>query len=257
MRLIDTHSHLYEEAFDEDLDEVIKRLEEQGVYKVLLPNVDQDTINRIHRLEQKRPDLFHAMMGLHPSNVKENYRQELDTVYSWITKRPYCAIGEIGIDLYWDCTFEKEQIIAFETQIEWAIERNLPIVIHSREAFEPICNCLKKFNKEKLCGVFHSFAGDMETAEKIFSLGDFKVGINGIVTFKNSGLDKTIAQLPIEKMVLETDAPYLTPTPHRGKRNESAYLTLIAKKIAEIKEEPIEKIVKMTTQNALELFSLG
>jgi TatD DNase family protein len=256
MKLIDTHSHIYEDDFKEDIDDAIIRLEQQHIYKVLLPNVDSGTIEKMHSLEQKRPDLFHAMIGVHPTSIKENCREELEAVNNRLSGGKYCALGEIGIDLYWDKTFLNEQIIAFETQIQWAIEKELPIVIHSRESFNVIYESLKKFNRKKLKGVFHSFTGDYETAEKIFSSGDFKLGINGIVTFKNSGLDKVVAHLPLEKMVLETDAPYLAPVPHRGKRNESAYLSLVARKVAEIKNEPIEKIAKITTQNALELFSL-
>ena len=256
MQLTDTHSHIYEDDFKYDIDEAIDRLEQEHIYKVLLPNVDSETIEKMHSLEQKKPDLFHSMMGVHPSSIKENYKEELELAYKWLSKRTYCAIGEIGIDLYWDKTFINEQIVAFETQIGWAIEKELPVVIHSRDSFDTIYASLKKFDKKQLKGVFHSFAGTVENADKIFSLGDFKLGINGIVTFKNSGLDKTVAQIPLEKIVLETDSPYLTPAPYRGKRNESAYLSLIAKKIAEIKELPVKKIAEITTDNARELFSL-
>ena len=256
MQLIDTHSHIYLDDFDKDIDEAINRLEQEQVYKVLLPNVDSETINRMHSLEQKKPGLFHSMIGVHPGSIKENYKKELETVNQWLSNRKYCGIGEIGIDLYWDKTYLNEQIIAFETQIQWAIEKGMPIVVHSRDSFDVIYASLKKFDKKQLKGIFHSFTGNLETAEKIFSLGNFKLGINGIVTFKNSGLDKTIAQLPLEKIVLETDAPYLAPIPYRGKRNESAYLALIARKIAEIKEESVEKIAEITTQNTLNLFSL-
>ncbi len=256
MKLIDTHSHIYEDDFIEDSDDIIIRLEQQHIYKVLLPNVDSGTIKKMHLLERKRPDLFHVMIGIHPTSIKENYKEELETINNWLLSKKYCAIGEIGIDLYWDKTFLNEQIAAFEIQICWAIEKGLPLVIHSRESFDIIFESLKKFDKKQLKGVFHSFTGDYETAEKIFSLGDFKLGINGIVTFKNAGLDKVVAQLPLEKLVLETDSPYLAPIPHRGKRNESAYLSLIAQKIAEIKNQPVEKIAEITTQNALELFSL-
>ena len=256
MKLIDTHSHIYEDDFKDDIDDAIARLEQQHIYKVLLPNVDSGTIEKMHSLERKRPDLFYPMMGVHPTSINGNYEEELKTAKTHLSNRKYCAVGEIGIDLYWDKTFLNEQIIAFETQIQWAIEKELPIVIHSRESFDVICESLKKFDKKKLKGVFHSFTGDVETAEKIFSLGDFSLGINGIVTFKNSGLDKTVGQLPLEKLVLETDSPYLAPIPYRGKRNESAYLALIAQKIAEIKNIPVEKVAETTTQNALELFSL-
>ncbi len=256
MKLIDTHSHIYEDDFNEDIDDVIKRLEQQQIYKVLLPNVDSGTIEKMHSLEQKRPDLFHSMMGVHPSSIKENYKEELDIVNKWLSNRKYCAIGEIGIDLYWDKTFINEQIVAFESQVDRAIEKGMPVVIHTRESFDVVYTCLKKFDKTHLKGVFHSFTGDYEIAEKIFSLGDFKLGINGIVTFKNSGLDKTVARLPLEKIVLETDSPYLTPTPHRGKRNESAFLSFVVKKIADIKGVPIETVAGITTKNAVELFSL-
>jgi TatD DNase family protein len=256
MQLIDTHSHIYEDDFSKDMDAVIERLEEQSVYKVLLPNIDAESIPKMHTLKQKRPNLFHIMMGLHPTSVKENYKAELETINYWLSKKEYCAIGEIGIDLYWDKTFLKEQIEAFETQIQWAIEKDKPVVIHSRESFEVIFESLRKFDKKKLRGVFHSFAGNMETAAEIFKLGDFKLGINGVVTFKNSGLDKIVAQLPLEKMVLETDAPYLTPAPHRGKRNESAYLILIAQRIADVTGPTLEEVAAITTKNAQDLFSL-
>ena len=256
MKLIDTHSHIYEDDFNEDIDEAIDRLEREHICKVLLPNVDSETIDKMHSLEQKKPGLFHSMMGVHPSSIKENYKEELELAHKWLLTGKYCAIGEIGIDLYWDKTFINEQITAFETQIDWAIGKGLPVVIHSRDSFDTIYTSLKKFDKKHLRGVFHSFAGTVEIAGKIFSLGDFKLGINGIVTFKNSGLDKTVAQLPLERIVLETDSPYLTPAPHRGKRNESAYLSLIAKKIAGIKELPVEKVAEITTRNAVEMFSL-
>jgi len=254
MRLIDTHSHIYEDDFQEDIDAVIQRFEKEGVFNVFLPNIDSESIPKMHALEAKRGDLFHPMMGLHPTSVKGNYKEELEIINHWLSEREYCAIGETGIDLYWDKSFLKEQIEAFETQIQWAVEKEIPIIIHCRESFEVICNSLKKFDKKRLKGIFHSFSGDRSAADEIFRLGNFLLGINGVVTFKNAGLDKTVAQLPLEKIVLETDAPYLTPIPHRGKRNEPAYLILIAKKIAEITGKTLEEIAEITTKNAKELF---
>lgn len=194
-------------------------------------------------------------MGLHPTSVKENYQNELDICKNWLDSRKYCAIGEIGIDLYWDKTFVKEQQIAFDTQINWALKFNLPIVIHSRESFDEIFEILENYKNTNLKGVFHSFSGNLEQANKAIELG-FLLGINGIVTFKNSGLDKTVAEVPLEKLILETDAPYLAPVPKRGKRNESSYVKYTAQKIAEIYQTKIERVAEITSHNARNLFNL-
>lgn len=256
MNLIDTHTHIYEAEFENDIDEVIGRLEENGLTTVLLPNIDSSSIESMHRLADRRPDLFRCMMGLHPTSVGENYRAELDLVEQWLRQRDYCAIGEIGIDLYWDQTFKNEQITAFEQQIEMALEHNLPIDIHCRNAFDETIASLRRFDGRGVRGVFHSFTGTIEEAEKIFETGDFLLGINGIVTFKKAEIAKTLEAIPVEKIVLETDAPYLAPSPHRGKRNESSYLLHIAEKVAAIKEMTLEEVAKITTNNAKSAFSL-
>ncbi|MCQ2219501.1 MAG: TatD family hydrolase [Paludibacteraceae bacterium] len=256
MNLTDTHTHIYEAEFADDIDEVISRLEENHITTVLLPNIDSTSIDNMHALADRRPDLFRCMMGLHPTNVNENYRTELEIVESWLNKRSYCAIGEIGIDLYWEQTHKEQQIIAFETQIELALKHNLPIDIHCRNAFEETANSIRKFKGKGVRGVFHSFTGTIEEAESIFELGDFLLGINGIVTFKKAEIAHTLESIPLEKIVLETDAPYLAPVPHRGKRNETSYLLHIAEKIASIKGVTLEEVAKTTTNNATRAFSL-
>ncbi|MBP5457921.1 MAG: TatD family hydrolase [Paludibacteraceae bacterium] len=256
MELTDTHTHLYEPEFAEDREEVITRLKENQVTRVLLPNIDSASIEPMHTLADRHPELFHCMMGLHPTNVNENYRAELDLVESWLKKRHYCAIGEIGMDLYWDEQYKEEQAIAFETQIALSIEHNLPIDIHCRKAFEETAASIRKFKGKGVRGVFHSFTGTKEEAEAIFELGEFLLGINGIVTFKKAEIAHTLESIPMEKILLETDAPYLAPVPHRGKRNESSYLLHIAEKIAEIKGISVEEVAKTTTKNAINAFSL-
>jgi TatD DNase family protein len=255
MNLIDTHSHIYSDEFSKDIYKVVDKSKEVGISKILLPNIDSKSIQAMHNLEKMFPDFCISMMGLHPTSVNNNYQQELDICKMWLKSRNYCAIGEIGIDLYWDKTFAKEQQIAFKTQINWALEYNLPIVIHSRESFNEIFEVLEDYKNSELTGVFHSFSGNLEQANKAIDLG-FHLGINGIVTFKNSGLDKVIAEIPLEKLLLETDAPYLAPTPNRGKRNESSFLIYTAQKIAEIYQIDIEKIAETTSNTAKKLFNL-
>lgn len=255
MQLIDTHSHIFLPEFDSDREEVIFNAKENGVEKILLPNVDDSTTERLMELVSKYPDYCLPMMGLHPTSVKENYKEELEKVENWLVKRKFYAIGEIGIDLYWDKSFEKEQEKAFRYQIELAKKHNLPIVIHARESFDEIFLIMNDVIDEKLNGVFHAFTGNDEQAKQIISWG-FKIGIGGIVTFKNSGLDKVVNNIDINHIVLETDSPYLAPVPKRGKRNESAYILYIAQKIAEIKNMTIEEVAKITTDNAKQLFRI-
>jgi TatD DNase family protein len=255
MRLIDTHSHIYSEEFDQDIDLVIERAKEEKVEKILLPNIDSESIPRMHKLVEKYPDTCIAMMGLHPTSVKENYKNELATCKEWLKKGKYCAIGEIGIDLYWDKTFLKEQQDAFATQIEWALEYDLPIVIHARDSFNEIFEVLEKYQNKGLKGVFHSFTGNVEQAQKAIDLG-FYIGVNGIVTFKNAGLDKTIGKLALKQLVVETDSPYLAPVPKRGKRNESAYVKHVANKLAEIFDVDLEEVANVTSKNAKNLFKI-
>lgn len=257
MNLIDTHSHIYlKEDFGEDLGLVVERLKQAGVEHVFLPNIDSSTIDEMHELEAAEPGRFHALMGLHPTSVKENFREELEVVARCLKERDYCGVGEIGIDLYWDKTFVKEQAEAFETQVDLAISKSLPIVIHCREAFPEIVASLRKFDKTKLRGIFHSFGGSADDVEVISSLGDFWLGINGVVTFKKSTLPDVLENVPLDRLVLETDSPYLTPVPHRGKRNETAYIVHTAQKIAEIKGVSVELVAQCTTQNAKKIFEV-
>jgi TatD DNase family protein len=250
---IDTHTHLYSEEFDADRYDRINDAISKSVTKFFMPNVDSSTIEGMLQLEVHFPDQCFPMMGLHPCSVKQNYREELAVIKKWLDTRRFSAIGEIGIDLYWDKTFIKEQELAFREQIYWALEYNYTMVIHCRNAFDEIFSILKSYEKLPK-GIFHCFSGDFIQAEKILSLGNFKLGIGGVVTFKNSGLDKVVEQIPLHDLVLETDAPYLAPVPHRGKRNESAYIPLIAEKIAQLKNISVEEVAEITTRNAIEIF---
>ncbi len=252
MQLIDTHSHLYDDSFVEDLQDVVQRAIDNQVTEIYLPNVDIDSIPKLLNLQAQYPSLFYAMMGLHPCSVKEDYKAVLAEIEKHLHTTKCYAVGEIGIDLYWDKTFYKEQIAALEIQINWANEMNLPIVIHSRESTNEIIEVLKKQNA-KAGGIFHCFSGDKEQAKTIFDLG-YKIGIGGVVTFKKSTLPEVLKNIGIDNIVLETDAPYLAPMPFRGKRNESAYVKLVAEKLSDIFEIPIEKVAEITTKNAQQVF---
>jgi len=261
MKLIDTHTHIYQNDFSEDIIEVIENAKSRGVYKFLIPNVDVETIAPLNDLCNRYPDECFPMMGLHPTSVNDSYSGELNEIKKQLANadlrfglRKYIAVGEIGIDLYWDKTFLKEQKIAFEEQLRWSIDYNLPVVIHTRDAFPEVIESIAKIGANNLRGVFHSFGGNREELETILSFENFLIGINGVVTFKNSKLKDYLANAPLERIVLETDAPYLAPVPYRGKRNEPAYLPKIAEKIAEIYQVSVEKIAEITTQNALTLF---
>lgn len=256
MILIDTHSHIYEDDFSDDRDAVISRLLSNNVKKVLLPNIDTESLNKMLSLESQDTTLFSSMIGLHPTSVKEDFDSQLQTLFDSTSHHNYCAIGEIGLDFYWDRTFEKEQIIAFEKQVDWAIQMNLPLALHVRKALPETIACLKKFDKSKLHGVFHSFSGSYEMSQEIARLGDFYYGINGVVTFKNAGVAEVVQKLPLERILLETDCPYLTPVPYRGKRNETSYILYVAEKIASVKDLPLEEIANQTTQNAKTLFNI-
>jgi len=253
--MIDTHSHIYSEEFDTDRAETIQRAKEAGITHIILPNVDSETLPQMLALEAEYPDYCHAAIGLHPTSVKENYREELALIKSELERRSWIAVGEIGIDLYWDKTFIKEQIIAFRQQIEWALEYKLPVIIHVRDSFNETMEALQPYKNSGLNGVFHSFTGGIEEAHEIIDFGGFLLGINGIVTFKNSGLATVVEQIALKHILLETDSPYLTPAPHRGKRNESAYTQLVAKKLSEVYNCPQEYIDEQTTKNAFSLFS--
>ena len=253
MLLIDTHTHLYVEEFDNDRNNLIQKALANGIQKFYLPNIDSSSIDRMLALEKAYPHHCLAMMGLHPCSVNEKVEEELVVVKNWLAKRKFTAIGEIGIDLYWDRTFLNEQRHAFETQIKWALEYNSPIVIHCRDAFDEIYEVLSSF-KFLPKGIFHCFSGTLDQAQKILNLGDFKLGIGGVLSFKNSGLDKVIQHIDLKHLVLETDAPYLAPVPFRGKRNEPVYLLEVARKLAELKGENIQVIAEITSANAESIF---
>lgn len=254
MKYIDTHSHIYLEEFDQDLPDIIRRAREAGVSHILLPNVDHTTLDRMLKVCSAYPGYCYPMIGVHPTSVKGDYKKELMIVENQLSTGTYIAVGEIGLDLYWDKTFLKEQIIAFDRQIQLALRYGLPIVIHSREAFDQICEVLEPYKSTGLKGIFHSFGGSAEEAARLLEFEGFMLGINGVVTFKNSSLGKTLEQIPLDRIVLETDAPYLTPVPHRGKRNESAFLQYTLAKVADVYRMPAERVAEITSANAIKVF---
>ncbi|OFX61571.1 MAG: hydrolase TatD [Bacteroidetes bacterium GWA2_30_7] len=255
MNLFDTHTHIYLKEFDSDIEEVINRSFNSGVIGLVLPNIDSTSIARMLELSGKFPDKIFSSIGLHPSSVKENYLEELKIIDEYLEKEKFIAIGEIGLDLYWDKTFREQQIIAFRYQIELSLKYNIPLIIHIRKAFDDTFKVLSEFSNSKLNGIFHCFGGDLKQAQKAISLG-FSLGIGGVVTFQNSGLQSVVKEIPIEHIVLETDAPFLAPVPFRGKRNEPSYLTYIADKIAEIKNMSVYEVGEITTENAGRLFRI-
>ncbi len=255
MDLIDTHAHLYLPEFDADIDSVIKNALDNSITKIFLPNIDSSSIQSMLKLVEDSPETFYPLIGLHPTSVKENYQEELNLVKKWLNRNKFWGIGEVGIDLYWDKTFREEQMDAFRQQIGFSVEKSLPVIIHSRESFYEIFSVLEDFKGTRLTGIFHSFTGTISQAIKAVEMG-FKIGINGIVTFKNSGLDKTVYEIGLENLVLETDSPYLAPAPRRGKRNESANLIYIAEKIADVFSCDLDIVKKVTSKNAMEVYKI-
>lgn len=253
MKLIDTHCHLYVEEFNNDVNAVITRAQAQGVEQFYLPGIDSESIPAMLALEASYPGVCKAMMGLHPCYVKENYLQELNIVQHWLEQRDFPAIGEIGLDYYWDTSFKTQQQEAFETQMGWALERDLPIVIHTRNAMQETIEMVKPFAAKGLKGIFHCFSGSYESAKQIVDKG-FLLGIGGVITYKNAGLPKALEQIGVAHLVLETDAPYLSPVPFRGKRNESSYLMHIAESLAMAKGITVAELASSTTANAVALF---
>lgn len=253
--MIDTHAHIYASEFDADRDDVVKRALDQGIDKILLPNIDLESIEPMLATEAKYPQICRSMMGLHPCYVDGNVKQTLDIIHAWFEKHRFIAVGEIGIDLYWDKTFKAEQEMAFITQLNWAKEMKLPVVIHTRDSIEETLTLLAQEQDGSLSGVFHCFGGSVEEAKAINDLG-FHLGLGGVSTFKNGGMDKVIPHLDMDYIILETDCPYLAPVPHRGKRNEPAYTSLVAQRIAELRDISIEQVDSLTTQNATKLFAL-
>lgn len=263
MQFIDTHTHLFVEQFNEDRKEVVQRAIEKGVSKFFLPHIDSDTTESFYQLCEAFSNEMYPLMGVHPSSVDKDYKKELDHVFNQFEKvhnripqQRFFGVGEIGIDLYWDKSHLKEQQDAFTQQVLFAKDKRLPIIIHARDSFDELFEIVDRHNDENLTGIFHCFTGNASQAQHIIDYGGFKMGLGGVLTFKNSGLDKVIKQFDLQHFVLETDAPYLAPTPFRGKRNESAYLLQVAQKLADVKEVSLESVAEKTTQNALELFGV-
>ena len=255
MHFIDTHAHVYAEELTSSMDMVIENSIKAGVSKILMPAIDSTTLDAMLKVEAEFPTYCMAMMGLHPCYVKENYKEELKLVEDWIGKRKFIAIGEIGLDFYWDKTFVNEQQFVFETQMQWALDLQLPIAIHTRNAMGETIELVKPFAKKGLRGVFHCFSGSKESAEQIIGMG-FHLGLGGVLTYKNAGVAEAVKDIPMEYLVLETDAPYLAPVPYRGKTNEPAYMLEVAKKLAEIKSMPLHEIAAITSSNSEKLFGL-
>ncbi len=255
MKFIDTHTHLYSEEFKNDIEKVIENAISNNIEKFFLPNIDSTVILDMLMLEAKYPGICYPLMGLHPCYVKENYETEMASVLEWLNKRHFCAIGEIGLDYYWDTTYKEQQILCFSTQMQWALDRNLPIVIHSRNATTETIDTVKPFADKGLKGIFHCFGGTVEEANSIIDM-NFLLGIGGVCTYKKSGMEEVLKHIDLKHIVLETDAPYLTPVPYRGKRNESAYIKIIAEKIVEIKGCTMEEVAEVTTANAMKIFRI-
>lgn len=257
MKLTDTHSHLYAEEFDADRDELISKAKDAGIDALLLPNIDRASVDRLHRLCDRYPEMCYPMMGLHPTSVGSDYAAKLSALKKLLPTRRYCAIGEIGIDLYWDKTFVSQQKIVFEEQLYWSIDCSLPVSIHTRDAFPEVFELIRKVGPEKLKGVFHSFSGTEADLKEIVSFKNFKLGINGIVTYKNSTLTEVLKRgATIKDIVVETDAPYLPPMPYRGKRNEPVYLLNIVEKVAEVFSISVEKMASQLEENTKEIFTM-
>lgn len=253
MVLIDTHCHLYAEEFADDRDLMIERAKQAGVQHMYLPAIDSNHTESMLQVEAQHPGTCFAMMGLHPCYVNEQVDAELKHVQVWLDKRKFIAVGEIGLDHYWSTAFAAQQVEAFNQQMQWALEKDLPVVIHTRNAMQETIDLVKPFAAKGLKGVFHCFSGSRESAEQIIQM-DFMLGIGGVITYKSAKLPEVIRHIPVEYLILETDAPYLTPVPHRGKRNESAYVRLVLDQVANALEKSPEEIALTTTQNALRLF---
>jgi TatD DNase family protein len=253
--IIDTHCHLYLNEFKKDIEQVIERAQTEGVRKFYLPGIDSSEIDNMLLLEERFPGKCIAMMGLHPCSVRESYQDELDKVKDWLAKRKFAAVGEIGLDFYWDKTFTEQQYKAFRLQIELSLEHNLPIVIHTRNAMQETIDVVKEYVARGIKGIFHCFSGSIENAKEITDAG-FYLGIGGLVTYKNAGLAEVLGKIDLKYMVLETDSPYLTPVPFRGKRNESSYLKFVVEKLAVIKNVSAEEVAEVTSYNAEKIFGL-
>jgi len=257
IKIVDTHTHMYLDNFSEDIAACMDRAQKNNVVMSALPNIDVHTIDDVKQLMEKYPGRTIGMMGLHPCSVKADYKEQLEIIHRELIDGNYHAVGEIGVDLYWDKTFKNEQLDAFKAQIQWAKELKLPIAIHARESLQEIFKVLDEVADSQLRGVFHCFIGSAEQAKKALSYEGFYLGIGGVYTFKNSGLAEALSEAPVERMILETDAPYLTPAPHRGKRNETAFTYHVAEKLAENRGLSIKKVSEITTANACALFKIN
>ena len=255
MIFTDTHTHLYSSQFQDDRNEMMHRAVEVGVSRLFVPSIDSSYTQKMYDLESQFPENVYLMMGLHPTYVKENYLEELAHVETELAKRKFYAVGEIGMDLFWDKSFLKEQQHAFQHQIQLAKKYQLGINIHCRDAFDETFEVLESEKATDLFGIFHCFTGDLEQAQRAISLG-MKLGIGGVATFKNGKIDQFLNEIELQHIVLETDSPYLAPVPHRGKRNESSYITLVAEKLSEIYNLPIEEIAQITTENSKAIFGI-
>jgi len=255
MNFVDTHAHIYLDDFKDDLAKVIETAKSKGISTILMPAIDNSTHAAMLQTEHAFPGFCRSMMGLHPCSVKDDYQTELAQVQVYLSQRKFVAIGEIGLDFYWDVSFKSQQYDTFQRQITWALDYSIPIVIHSRNAVDECIKVVQDNQNGNLKGVFHCFSGTIDQARTIIELG-FYLGIGGVLTYKNSGLDKVMGEIGLDSVILETDAPYLSPVPNRGKRNESGYITIIAEKLAEIKNIPVNELADITTQNAQKLFGL-
>ena len=255
MSLVDTHCHIYSDEFDPDRTAMMGRADSEGITKMLMPAIDNTTHGRMLGLEEEYPRRCYSMMGLHPCSVNDNYQEELRIAEHWFQKRSFVAVGETGLDFYWDLTYKKQQYDVFQRQIDWALEYDIPVVIHSRNSIDECIEMVKKNQTGKLKGVFHCFSGSLEQARKVIDL-NFYLGIGGVLTFKKAGLDLVLKDIDLNNIILETDAPYLAPVPFRGKRNECSYLKYVAQKLAEVKSRSVKEVAELTTDNACKLFSL-
>jgi TatD DNase family protein len=255
MKFIDTHAHLYSSPLKENIEGIMKNAMDNGIDTIIMPAIDSSTLEAMLEVEMTYPQNTMAMMGLHPCSVKDNVKEELAIIEAQLQKRKFIAIGEIGLDYYWDKTFMNQQMEAFEIQMQWALDYKLPIAIHTRNAMGETIEAVKPFAKKGLRGIFHCFSGSRESAEQITSMG-FHLGLGGVLTYKNAGVAEAVANIPMEWLVLETDAPYLSPVPYRGKTNEPSYMIQVALKLAEIKNLPLHEVAEMTTKNAMKVFGI-
>lgn len=256
MNYIDTHCHLYDEAFSEDFDQVVERLKQAGISACIMPGIDIASYNDMLLVADRLPDLTYPCIGLHPTSVSDNWEEELAFIKEHLNDRKFYAIGEIGMDEYWSKDFVDEQKRVFAEQVELAVRNKLPVIIHNRDAMADTINILSDFRNSELSGVFHAYSGSYETYKELLKLGDFKIGIGGVLTYKNAGIAGILPKISLHDIILETDCPYLTPVPFRGKRNESSYIPYIAEKIHEITAIPLDEIAETTTNNAIKLFNI-